>query len=75
MALTASTTSAYLKAAKSDFLSLSTPDVTVLDISDYDYKRPRVSSKTWRQLIKKIWGAAQFCCRRCGHWDENNQPD
>ena len=37
MALTASTTSAYLKAAKSDFLSLSTPDVTVLDISDYDY--------------------------------------
>jgi hypothetical protein len=46
MPLTASTTSAYLNAAKSDFLSQSTPDVTVLDISDYDYKRPRVSSKT-----------------------------
>ena len=28
-------------------------DVTVLDISDYD--PPRLTSKTWRQLIHKVW--------------------
>lgn len=64
MPLTPSTAGAYLKAAKSDFLSQSTPDVTVLDISDYDYKRPRLPSKTWRQLIKKIWEEDQLRCRR-----------
>jgi len=31
--------------------STETPEVTVLDVSDY--KPPRVPSRTWRELIKK----------------------
>ena len=28
-------------------------DFTILDVSDYE--PPRVPSKTWRELIKKVW--------------------
>jgi len=42
-----------------------TPEVTVLDVSDH---RPRrVPSKTWRELIKKIWEVDPLSCPRCGH--------
>jgi hypothetical protein len=40
-------------------------EVTVLDISDY--QPPRVSSRTWRELIKKIWEVDPLTCPRCGH--------
>jgi hypothetical protein len=40
------------------------PELTVLDVSDY---RPRrVPSKTWRELIKKIWEVDPLSCPRCG---------
>jgi hypothetical protein len=39
--------------------------VTVLNVSD---RQPRhVPSKTWRELIKKIWEVDPLCCPRCGH--------
>jgi hypothetical protein len=42
-----------------------TPEVTVLDVSDH---RPRrVPSKTWRELIKKIWEVDPLSCPRCDH--------
>jgi hypothetical protein len=41
------------------------PEVTVLDVSDH---RPRrVPSKTWRELIKKIWEVDPLSSPRCGH--------
>jgi hypothetical protein len=41
------------------------PEVSVLDVSDH---RPqRVPSKTWRELIKKIWEVDPLSCPRCGH--------
>ena len=40
-------------------------DVTVLDVSDYQPQR--VPSKTWRELIKKIWEVGPLCCPRCTH--------
>ena len=37
----------------------------MLDVSDH---RPRrVPSKTWRELIKKIWEVDPLSCPRCGH--------
>ena len=39
-------------------------DVTVLDVSDYD--PPRLTSKTWRQLIYKVWEVDPLVCTRCG---------
>jgi hypothetical protein len=39
-------------------------DVTVLDVSDYD--PPRHASKTWRQLIHKVWEVDPLVCSRCG---------
>jgi hypothetical protein len=41
------------------------PEVTVLDVTDY--KPPWIPSKTWRELIKKIWEADPLCCPRCAH--------
>ena len=41
------------------------PEVTVLDVSDYQPRR--VPSKTWRELIKKIWEVDPLSCPRCGH--------
>ena len=41
------------------------PEVTVLDVSEH---RPRrVPSKTWRELIKKIWEVDPLSCPRCAH--------
>jgi hypothetical protein len=45
--------------------SEATPEMTVLDMSDYE--PPRVLSKTWRELIKKIWEVDPLDCPRCGH--------
>ncbi len=37
----------------------------MLDVSDH---RPRrVPSKTWRELIRKIWEVDPLSCPRCGH--------
>jgi len=38
---------------------------TVLDVSDY--KPRRIPSKTWRELIKKIWEVDPLSCPRCHH--------
>ena len=50
---------------------------TVLDVSDY--KPRRIPSKTWRELIKKIWEADPLTCPRCGHEMKSisliNDPD
>jgi hypothetical protein len=37
---------------------------TILDISDYE--PPRAPSKTWRELIKKVWEIDPLTCPRCG---------
>ena len=42
-----------------------TDEATVLDVSDY--QPPRIPSKTWRELIKKIWEVDPLSCPRCGH--------
>ena len=39
-------------------------DFTILDVSDYD--PPYVPSKTWRELIKKVWDVDPLTCPRCG---------
>ena len=39
-------------------------DVSVPDVSDYD--PPRLTSKTWRQLIHKVWEVDPMVCIRCG---------
>jgi hypothetical protein len=36
----------------------------VLDVADH--QPPRVPSKTWRQLIQKVWEVDPFLCPRCG---------
>jgi hypothetical protein len=41
------------------------PQTTVLDVSDY--KPHRIPSKTWREIIKKIWEVDPLSCPRCGH--------
>ena len=46
-----------LEAARSD-------DLTVLNVSEYD--PPRLTSKTWRQLIHKVWEVDPLVCARCG---------
>ena len=40
-------------------------EVTVLDVSDHQPRR--VPSKTWRELIKKIWEVDPLSCPRCGY--------
>lgn len=45
--------------------SAQTPDVTVLDVTNY--KPSRIPSKTWRELIKKIREVDPLSCPRCGH--------
>ncbi len=42
-----------------------TPEVAVLGVSDY--QPPRIPSKTWRELIKKILEVDPLSCPRCGH--------
>lgn len=42
-----------------------TDEATVLDVSDY--QPPRIPSKTWRELIKKIREVDPLSCPRCGH--------
>jgi hypothetical protein len=39
-------------------------DFTILDVSDYE--SPRAASKTWRELIKKVWEVDPLTCPRCG---------
>lgn len=38
-------------------------EVEVLDVSEY--KPRRISSKTWRECIKKVWEADPLTCPRC----------
>ena len=38
-------------------------DFTILDVSD---DPPHVPSKTWRELIKKVWEVDLLTCPRCG---------
>ncbi len=45
--------------------SVVSPEVTVLDVSEH--RSRRVPSKTWRELIKKIWEVDPLSCPRCGH--------
>ena len=42
-----------------------TNEVIGLDVSDY--QPPRIPSKTWRELIKKIWEVDPLSCPRCAH--------
>ena len=39
-------------------------DFTILDVSDYE--PPRAPSRTWRELIKKVWEVDPLICPRCG---------
>jgi hypothetical protein len=39
-------------------------DFTILDVSDYD--PPHVPSKTWKELIKKVWEVDPLTCPQCG---------
>jgi len=39
-------------------------DFTVLDVSDYE--PPRAPSKTWTELIKKVWEVDPLTCPQCG---------
>ena len=36
----------------------------IIDVSDY--QPPRISSKKWRECIKKIYEVDPFCCPKCG---------
>ena len=40
-------------------------DFTILDVSDYN--PPHVPSKTWRELIKKVWEVDPLTCPQCGY--------
>jgi hypothetical protein len=40
------------------------PEAIVLDVSEHQPRR--VPSKTWRELIKKIWEVDPLSCPRCG---------
>ena len=56
-------------------------------IEDIPQKSPRISLKTWRELIKKVWEVDPLTCPRCGSdlpaiassgeagGDEDYQPD
>jgi hypothetical protein len=39
-------------------------DFTILDVSDYE--SPRAPSKTWRELIKKVWEVDPLTCPQYG---------
>ena len=41
-----------------------TADVEVIDVSDYH--PPRIPSKKWRELIKKVWEVDPLICPHCG---------
>ena len=38
--------------------------VEVIDVSDY--QPPRIPSKKWRELIKKVWEVDPLICSHCG---------
>ena len=40
-----------------------TTDVEIIDVSEYN--PPRIPSKTWRECIRKVWGADALCCPKC----------
>jgi hypothetical protein len=40
-------------------------DFTILDVSDYD--PPHVPSKTWKELIKKVWEVDPLTCPQPRH--------
>ena len=44
--------------------TLDTADVEVIDVSDYH--PPRIPSKKWRELIKKVWEVDPLICQHCG---------
>jgi len=39
-------------------------DVEVIDVSEYH--PPRIPSKKWRELIKKVWEVDPLICPHCG---------
>jgi len=39
-------------------------DVDVIDVSEYH--PPRIPSKKWRELIKKVWEVDPLICPHCG---------
>ncbi len=41
-----------------------TTDVDVIDVSEYH--PPRIPSKKWRELIKKVWEVDPLICSHCG---------
>jgi hypothetical protein len=41
-----------------------TADVDVIDVSEYH--PPRIPSKKWRELIKKVWEVDPLICQHCG---------
>jgi len=40
------------------------PDIEIIDVSDY--QPPRIPSKSWSQLIKKVYEVDPLRCPRCG---------
>jgi len=41
-----------------------TADLDVIDVSEYH--PPRIPSKAWRELIKKVWEVDPLICPHCG---------
>ena len=44
--------------------TLEATDVDVTDVSEYH--PPRIPSKKWRELIKKVWEVDPLICQHCG---------
>ena len=44
--------------------ALDTAEVDVIDVSEYH--PPRIPSKKWRELIKKVWEVDPLICSHCG---------
>ena len=44
--------------------ALEATDVDVIDVSEYH--PPRIPSKKWRELIKKVWEVDPLICQHCG---------
>jgi len=43
------------------------PDATDVDVIDvFEYQPPRIPSKKWRELIKKVWEVDPLICPHCG---------
>jgi hypothetical protein len=46
---------------------LGAPEATDVDvIDDAEYQPPRIPSKKWRELIKKVWEVDPLICPHCG---------